>query len=670
MVSPIGRLLELHSFDLLYLFRPSPERARLADVVILKMDEESRRALSQDPNQPWDRTVHARLLRELSTRHAKVVAFDVLFDVPAADPAADEQLAAAIREHGHVVLAANVQASKDLGHPAYSQLLHPTSLLGANAAWGVADWPPDSGNAPIIRRPLNLVEYTNFAWQTAAAFGKTPAERLAARWLNFYGPAGTLPTVSYHRALETNALPRDFFAGKAVFIGQGDLITATGQTSDRHATPLSRWGGGLSSGVEIQATAFLNLVRSEWLEKSSPGTEILLVLLAGSIFGFCLPRLRPWTATAVALTLAAAVATVTVYLTWEFHRWFPWLIISAVQIPCALGWSILTYTKRLTEEKETLERDIALAESVGSLPGLLGRNAPTTGGKTNHDATPLVSPDGVEREAQPPPIPNHRLLRRIGSGSYGEVWLARDEIGTYHAVKVVYQRSFSNTGPYEREFRGIQKFTPISRNHPGFVHILHVGRNDAEGYFFYIMELGDDRLTGQQIDPATYSQNTLAALLEGGRLSLPVCLQLGLELTAALEYLHQQQLVHRDIKPSNIIFVNRVPKFADIGLVTHIAPHGKEMTYVGTEGYMPPEGPGTVIADIYSLGKVLYQVFTGRDHLEFPSLSGTLVASGNEQTSLLNEIILKACHPEKELRYQTASQMHAALLKLSQQLKA
>jgi len=57
--------------------------------------------------------------------------------------------------------------------------------------------------------------------------------------------------------------------------------------------------------------------------------------------------------------------------------------------------------------------------------------------------------------------------------------------------------------------------------------------------------------------------------------------------------MHQQHLIHRDIKPSNIIFVRGVPKFADIGLVTEIATKGEEVTYLGTRGYIAPEGPGT-----------------------------------------------------------------------------
>src|SRR5215471_9343743 len=76
-------------------------------------------------------------------------------------------------------------------------------------------------------------------------------------------------------------------------------------------------------------------------------------------------------------------------------------------------------------------------------------------------------------------IADHELLHRIGEGSYGEVWLARNVFGEYRAVKIVYRRTFQEQRPYEREFRGIQKFEPISRSHESQVDILHVGRNDA-----------------------------------------------------------------------------------------------------------------------------------------------------------------------------------------------
>src|SRR6059036_1739382 len=92
----------------------------------------------------------------------------------------------------------------------------------------------------------------------------------------------------------------------------------------------------------------------------------------------------------------------------------------------------------------------------------------------------------------PPRIADYTMLRRIGGGSYGDVWLARSATGQLRAVKVVWRKNFSSERPYEREFHGIVQFEPISRSHPGVVSVLHVGRDDAAGCFFYVMELADD----------------------------------------------------------------------------------------------------------------------------------------------------------------------------------
>src|ERR1043165_5719231 len=94
----------------------------------------------------------------------------------------------------------------------------------------------------------------------------------------------------------------------------------------------------------------------------------------------------------------------------------------------------------------------------------------------------------------PPLIPDHTLLCPIGRGAYGEVWLARNVMGAFRAVKVIQRSQFESARPYEREFAGIQRFEPVSRSSAGLVHLLHVGRNDAEGYFYYVMELADDAL--------------------------------------------------------------------------------------------------------------------------------------------------------------------------------
>ena len=103
-------------------------------------------------------------------------------------------------------------------------------------------------------------------------------------------------------------------------------------------------------------------------------------------------------------------------------------------------------------------------------------------------ATPSPSPFSP---STPLSIPDHTLLHCIGSGSYGEVWLARSALGTLRAVKLVRRSAFDDDRPYEREFAGLQKFEPLSRTHDGFVDLLQVGRNDAEGWFYYVMELAD-----------------------------------------------------------------------------------------------------------------------------------------------------------------------------------
>ena len=167
----------------------------------------------------------------------------------------------------------------------------------------------------------------------------------------------------------------------------------------------------------------------------------------------------------------------------------------------------------------------------------------------------------------------------------------------------------------------------------------------------------------QILHPDLYLPKTLKHLLRTrGRLPFAECLDIALALATALEHLHGHGLVHRDIKPSNVIFVGGVPKLADIGLVTSI---DATQSFVGTEGFFPPEGPGTAQADIFSLGKLLYEIATGKDRREFPELPADL-ATPEEQAALseLNAIILKACQHDPEKRHASASALREELERL------
>jgi serine/threonine protein kinase len=261
-------------------------------------------------------------------------------------------------------------------------------------------------------------------------------------------------------------------------------------------------------------------------------------------------------------------------------------------------------------------------------------------------------------DAPPPRAADHEILKPIGSGSYGGVWLARSAAGQLRAVKVVSRNRFSSDRPYEREFTGIRQFEPISRSHAGVVHILHVGRDDAAGYFYYVMELAD-AVDG---DPAAvlehYQPRTLASELKSrGRLPLIEVLALGVQLAGALGHIHRHRLVHRDVKPSNVIFVDGQAKLADIGLVTGA---DEAKSFVGTEGFIPPEGPGSTQADIFGLGRLLYEAATGKDRCDFPDLPGDLDAwPASERSGLLelNEILARACAPKPSQRHANAAEL-------------
>jgi serine/threonine protein kinase len=263
--------------------------------------------------------------------------------------------------------------------------------------------------------------------------------------------------------------------------------------------------------------------------------------------------------------------------------------------------------------------------------------------------------------AIPPVVPDHELIRVIGGGSGGGVWLAQNVLGMCRAVKIVHEKAFDHRRSFEREFDGVLKFEPVSRLHDGLMDILQVGRNDAAGYFYYVMELGDDINTGQIIVPEQYVPRTLAYdYRQRRRLPIGECIRLGAAIGSALGFLHRHGLIHRDVKPSNIIFVNGFPKLADAGLVSELSEPGSQ---VGTDGFIAPEGAGTAQADIYSLGKVLYEISTGKDRNEYPALPMPLEdnAEGRDLVCF-NKIVLNVCRADPGQRYKSADELMIALL--------
>lgn len=259
-------------------------------------------------------------------------------------------------------------------------------------------------------------------------------------------------------------------------------------------------------------------------------------------------------------------------------------------------------------------------------------------------------------------VPDHQLLRRIGRGAYGEVWLAVNVMGVGRAVKIVKRGSFSSDRPFDREFAALKRYEPVSRSADGLVNVLHAGRSEDHSHFYYVMELADAHPGGNftRDKAGDYQPRTLSSEMTqmGGRLPLTECLSHAHMLTLAVASLHAVGLTHRDIKPSNIIFVHNRPKLADIGLVDAV---GESRSFVGTEGFIPPEGPGQPGADLYALGMVCYVMATGFHPTRFPQLPKEWLQPGHETELEFMEIIMKATEASAERRYQVAVEMLADL---------
>src|SRR5262249_3412736 len=152
------------------------------------------------------------------------------------------------------------------------------------------------------------------------------------RWLNYYGPALTLPNVSY---CDVAATAPGYFRDKFVFVGARPKTLKAQDEADEFATPYTRWTDTLSPGVDITATAFLNLLRQDGLVRMNPAKELGLVLLAGLILGAGLTWVRPLVAgglgfVGVALMLFEAMRAA------QQQVWFGWTVVALAQIPFAL----------------------------------------------------------------------------------------------------------------------------------------------------------------------------------------------------------------------------------------------------------------------------------------------------------------------------------------------
>jgi CHASE2 domain-containing sensor protein len=648
-----GEAWENASYD--YLFRFGARRTT-NDVVLVLMDQSASEALGNgQPGGEWDRKWHTELLNLLSTNGSRLVVFDVFFKRPR-DTIGDAALAAAIKRHGNVVLMAGVEdpifTKADIARAVWP---HPNFT---NAAAGVGIALAGVDRCQTVRRPWAFTVPTvpgdleSLPWAAARLIKPRLSTDEPYQWLRYYAE-GAWERASFHFALSNTP---SYYSNKIVFVGSSPKDSDPRVvTDDKFCTPYTRWTHKAVGGVEIMATEFLNLVNGDWLRRLPRWQEALVLIGTGVLVGASLCQMRLWLAFLVGIGVFVAVMLAAV--SWSYHTnyWFPWLMISGGQVPCALVWAIAApkgVRASLVDSKSTVE---TVTDTV-VIPGVAAKQMETVNAEQ--------MPDAKDYQFFGPPF---------GEGGFGKVWLVRNAIGQWQALKAVYQSNFKESShAYETEFLGVQRYKPISDKHPGLLRVDFVSRKKPEGYFYYVMELGDGLEPGWEQNPAAYSPRDLRRLLDParsdkGRLAARECVRITLALTDSLEFLHGRGLTHRDIKPSNILFFNGHPKLADIGLVADILPTIERKTAPGTLGYMPPppEWPGSPQADIYALGMVFYVMLTGRSPEAFPEVPSSLM-DPNQKPDFrrLNAIVLKACQPDRTERYRSAAEMRAVLLEI------
>lgn len=259
----------------------------------------------------------------------------------------------------------------------------------------------------------------------------------------------------------------------------------------------------------------------------------------------------------------------------------------------------------------------------------------------------------------PPRIPDFTLIRPIGEGGFGRVWLAENETtGRLRAVKLIPLRQGGRADRAGREIASITRLErDVAVDHPHLLAIDHVGRTDE--YLFYVMDPADDVDGLRPADDPDYRPATLRNKLACGPFPPDECLADAKAMLAGLAALHAHGMVHRDVKPANCLYFDGKLKLADFGLLTAADP---TVSRLGTEAYMPPDGRMDTRADVYAAGLVLYEMLTGHPPESFPQLGEQANRIAADPTlRALNRVALRACSRNAEKRFADAQEMAAAV---------
>ena len=287
----------------------------------------------------------------------------------------------------------------------------------------------------------------------------------------------------------------------------------------------------------------------------------------------------------------------------------------------------------------------------------------TCGSATRTSASSVVSAEFDEGRFIPGTLlaERYRILGRLGKGGMGEVYRANDlRLGQTVALKFLPETTAKDPGMLARFYNEVRIARQVT--HPNVCRVFDIG--DVEGQPFISMQFVD-------------GENLASLLLRIGRLPADKAVEISRRLCAGLAAAHSQGVLHRDLKPANIMIDGRgqvlITDFGLAGLEEEI--RGADI-HSGTPAYMAPEQLAgkevTSKSDIYALGLVMYEIFTGKRAFEADSLADLIRMRGESRPSEMSSsvrdvdpaverIILKCLDPDPAKRPSGALAVSAAL---------